>query len=199
MYQEEIEHNIPNIENELETRLKAVEKKNQSLQGIVNELKGRVLEWTVYRELNKSRNQPIKEFSQRFRPIKKQYAEVIEKLLTIASQTAFDQIWINHYIQLQGTTSLEVDVLAEGANADSCYALVFEMKNRDEKNLPSIQEAQRFVANISMVKKWLRQQTGRTIKFVCPIYLSAEGFTVSVEEWLQEHGVLTTDWVCWGR
>ena len=201
LYQEEIEHSKPNIENELIAKLKTLEKEKQSLQGIVNELKGRVLEWTVYRELNQSRKkgQPIKEFKERLRPIKKQYADKMGETLTVASQSAFDKTWVNHYIPLQGTTSVEVDVLAEGADAESCYALVFEMKNRDEKNLPSMKEAQKFVANVSRLEQWLTQQTSKPIKFICPIYLSAEGFNAQVEEWLHEQGVLTTDWAHWAR
>jgi hypothetical protein len=201
LYQEEIEHNKPNIESELEAKLKAAEEKKQSLQGQVNELKGRVLEWTVYRELNQSRHkcQPIKEFKERLRPISQQYAEKVEPILTVASQSTFDKTWVNHYIPLPGTTQIEVDVLAEGADADSCWAFVFEMKNRDEKNLPSMKEAQQFVANISRVKQWLTQQTTKPIKFICPVYLSAKGFNVSVEEWLHEQGVLTTDWAHWAR
>jgi len=201
LYQEEIEHNKPNIESELEAKLKAAEEEKQSLQGQVNELKGRVLEWTVYRELNQSRHkcQPIKEFKERLRPISQQYAEKMEKMLTVASQSAFDKTWVNHYIPLLGTTQIEVDVLAEGADADSCWAFVFEMKNRDEKHLPSMKEAQQFVANIFRVKQWLTQQTTKPIKFICPVYLSAKGFNVLVEEWLHEQGVLTTDWAHWAR
>ncbi|RKZ73924.1 MAG: hypothetical protein DRR19_30540 [Candidatus Parabeggiatoa sp. nov. 1] len=201
LYQEEIEHEKPNIENELQAKLKAIEKDKHSLQGQVNELKGRVLEWTVYRELNQSRKkgQPIKEFKERLRSIKKQYADKMENMLAIASQSAFDKTWVNHFIPLQGTTSVEVDVLTEGADADSCWAFVFEMKNRDEKNLPSMKEAGWFVANVSRVKQWLTQQTGKPIKFICPVYLSAEGFNASVEEWLHEQGVLTTDWAHWAR
>ena len=50
---------------------------------------------------------------------------------------------------------MEVDVLAEGSDANSCWAFVFEMKNRDEKNLPSMKEAQWFVANVYRIKQWL--------------------------------------------
>jgi len=160
-----------------------------------------VLEWTVYRELNQSRIkcQPIKDFSKRLRPLNPRYADEIQEMLAVSSQSAFDKTWINHYIQLPGTTPIEVDVLAEGADASSCWAFVFEMKNRDEKNLPKMKEAQLFVANVSRVKQWLTQQTGKPVKFICPVYLSAEGFSASVEEWLHEQGVLTTDWAHWER
>ena len=200
LYQEEIENEKPNIESELKAKLTAIEKENQSLQGMVNELKGRVLEWTVYRELNQSgkKAQPIKELKGRLRAISNpESAKKMEQMLTIATQSTFDKTWINYFIQLQGTTSVEIDVLAEGADADNCWAFVFEMKNRDEKNLPSMKEAQWFVAKVSRVKQWLAQQTGKSIQFICPIYLSAKGFNASVEQWLHEQGVLTTDWTHW--
>jgi hypothetical protein len=167
----------------------------------VNELKGRVLEWTVFRELNNlsKKGKPIQDFKQRLHPLKKQSLEKIEQMLAMAEQSLFDKTWVNHFIPLQGTSSIEVDVLAEGADAESCWAFVFEMKNRDEKNLPSMKEAQKFVANISQLKQWLTQQTGKPIKFICPVYLSAEGFKTPVEEWLHEQGVLTTDWAHWAR
>jgi len=133
------------------------------------------------------------------RPIKKQYAAKMEQMLAIASQSPFDKTWINHYIPLQRTNQIEIDVLAEGADADSCWAFVFEMKNRDEKNRPSMKEAKRFVANVSRVEQWLTQQTGKPVKFICQVYLSAEGFSTSVEEWLHEQEVLTTDWAHWAR
>jgi len=202
LYQEEIEHNKPNIENELQAKLKAIEKEKHSLQGKVNELKGRVLEWTVFRELNHSRKkgQTIKDFRKRLRSISNpESAEKMAPMLTVASQSAFDKIWINHYIPLQGTTSIEVDVLVEGADAESCWAFVFEMKNRDEKNLPSMKEAQKFVANVSRLEQWLTPQTTKPLKFICPVYLSAEGFNAPVEEWLQEQGILTTDWAHWAQ
>jgi len=46
-----------------------------------------------------------------------------------------------------------------------------------------------------MVKQWLAST--KKIRFVCPLYLSAEGFDKSVEMWLHEHGVLTTDMAHW--
>jgi hypothetical protein len=201
LYQEELENDKPNIENELQAKLKAIEKEKQSLQGQVNELKGRVLEWTVYRELNQTskQGQPIKEFQARLRPINQQSAEQLAKMLAIATQSPIDKTWINHYLQLQGTTPIEIDVLAEGADAHKSWAFMFEIKNRDEKHLPTMKEAQKFVANVSQITQWLAQQTGKPIKFICPVYLSANGFSTSVEDWLQEQGVLTTDWAHWAR
>jgi len=201
LYQEEIEHDKPNIENEIEIRFKALEKEKKSLQGLVSDLKGRVLEWTVYRELNQSRYQqhPIFDFKKRFRPFNPRLALKMEEILTFASQATFKKTWIKHYIQLAGKTAIEVDVLAEDSDAESCWACVFEMKNRNEKNLPTLKEAESFVANVSLVKQWLTQETGKPVKWICPVYFSAEGFSAAVEEYLQEEGVLTTDWAHWER
>ncbi|MEN8221348.1 MAG: hypothetical protein ABFS56_34375, partial [Pseudomonadota bacterium] len=66
----------------------------------------------------------------------------------------------------------------------------------DEKNPPNMTEAQLFVTKIKRVKQWLAQK-GTTIKFVCPVYLSAKGFEASVETWLHEQGVLTADRESW--
>ena len=203
LYQEEIEHNKPDIENlvTIKLKLKVLEKENQSLQNQVNELQGQLLEWTVHQELEQSckKDQPIQDFKQRLRPIKKQSLDKMEQMLAIAEQSLFDKTWLNHSISLQETSSIEVNVLAEGSDAESCWAFIFEMKNRNEKNLPSMKEAEKFVANVSQIKQWLTQQTSKSIKFICPIYLSAEGFTPSVEEWLHEQMVLTTDWAHWAR
>jgi len=201
LYQEEIEHDKPNIENEIDIRLKALEKEKKSLQGLVSDLKGRVLEWTVYRELHhcQVQQQPLFEFQKRFRPFKPQFAAKLEAILALASQSLFSKTWIKHYIQLAGKTPIEVDVLAEGSDAESCWACVFEMKNRNEKNLPTLKEAQSFVANVSLVKQWLTQENDKQVKWICPVYFSAEGFSAAVEEYLQEQCVLTTDWAHWER
>jgi hypothetical protein len=109
----------------------------------------------------------------------------------------FEMNWMNYQLPLLQTTAVELDVLAEGSDADSCWALVFEIKNRNETNLPTLADAQLFVAKIKRVRLWLAQK-GTPIKFVCPVYLSAQGFDSTVEVWLHEQGVLTTDSVCWG-
>jgi hypothetical protein len=72
---------------------------------------------------------------------------------------------------------------------------MFETKNRDTNNLPTKVEAELFVTKVSMVKQWLG--ASQKIRFICPLYLSAEGFDNSVEMWLHEHGVLTTDMAHW--
>ena len=170
-----------------------------SLRGMLNELKGKMLELIVYRELNRCRKerQPVLDFRQRLRPVLNlQQADHLEKLLVLCSASRFETTWMNHYVQLPGTTAEEIDVLAEGSDADSCWALVFEVKNRAEENLPSMKEAQLFVAKVSKLKQ-IMSQTGKAIKFVCPVYLSSEGFDCKVETWLHGQGILTTDMAHW--
>jgi len=167
-----------------------------SLKGALNELKGRMLELVVYRELNhcRKRVQPIKHFRQRIRAVSNAaHFSKMEPMLTECSESRFEMIWMNYYLSLPQTTVLEIDVLAKGEDANSCWALVFELKNRDAKNPPSLKEAQLFVTKIKAVKHWL----GQSIKFVCPVYLSAKGFAPSVEAWLHEQGVLTADRESW--
>jgi len=195
LYEEEIHQKKPNIAAELTASVTAdLKKENQSLKGALNELKGRMLELVVYRELNQYRKlaKPIENFRQRFRP----NAAKMEELLRACSESRFDMIWMNYYLAVPQTTALEIDVLAQGEDTDSCWALVFELKNRDEKNPPNMTEAQLFVTKIKRVKEWLAQK-GTTIKFVCPVYLSAKGFEPSVEAWLHEQGVLTADRESW--
>ena len=137
--------------------------------------------------------------NQRFRPFNPEYSEKWQEILALASQALFSNTWLKHYIQLSGKTPIEVDVLAEGSDGEHCWACVFEMKNRSEKNLPSMKEAQWFVNNVALVKEWLSVESGKPLNWICPVYFSAEGFSASVEEYLQEQGVLTTDWVHWER
>ena len=159
-------------------------------------LKGRMLELVVYQELNhyRKRAQPIKHFRQRIRPVSNAaHFTKMEHKLTECSESRFEMIWMNYYLSLPQTTVLEIDVLAKGEDANSCWALVFELKNRDAKNPPSLKEAQLFVTKIKAVKHWL----GQSIKFVCPVYLSAKGFAPSIEAWLHKQGILTADRESW--
>ncbi|MCP4698682.1 MAG: hypothetical protein GY862_17795 [Gammaproteobacteria bacterium] len=198
LYQEEIDGDTPDIESELAARVAALEKEKKSLVGALNELKGRMLELIVSRELNKCRKEhkPLPDFKRRFRPaLEARHSARLEKLTAACETSLFDAIWVNYYLQAQGTGAVETDVLAQGSDAEKAWALLFEIKNRDEKNPPSMNEARDFTAKIEKVKLYLAQ-TGKT-PFVCPIYLSATGFKTKVETWLHEQGVLTTDREHW--
>lgn len=103
--------------------------------------------------------------------------------------------WMNHYIQLPGTAPAEIDVIVQGADADSCWALFFEIKNRDAANLPTMAEAQ-VLAKIAIVRQWLAQDN-KKIRFIFPVYLSVKAFETDVEVWLHEQGVFTADLESW--
>ncbi len=197
LYQEEIDDVIPNIDNELKAKVAALEKDKKSLQGMLNELKGRMLELIVYRELNRCRKtqKPILNFQQRLRPVVRPTSEQ-QALLAQCGEALFQDIVMNHYVSVPGQITEEIDVVAEGFDAESCWVLAFEVKNRAEKNLPSMTEAQLFVSKVDKLKQH-KAKTGKAIKFVCPVYLSAEGFDAEIETWLHEQGVLTTDKAHW--
>jgi len=198
-YQEEIHQVRPDTDSELTARIKELEDDKSSLQGALNELRGRMLEFIVHRELNRCRKKgrPVRNFRQRLRPVAVQeYAEKMEDMLTACCESRFDTVWMNYYIQLPGAAMGELDVLAEGADTRGTHALVFGIKNRDEKYPPSMREAKSFVTKAEMLRQRIRQE-GKKIRFVCPVYLSAKGFKEDVEEWLHEHGVLTADMETW--
>jgi hypothetical protein len=196
LYEEEIHRQKPNIAAELTAKVAALKQQNQSLKGALSELKGRMLELTVYRELNQYRKwaKPIPNFRQRLRPMSN--ANQPKDLLALVQNSVYETIWMNYYLPVPQTTALEIDVLAEGSDANSCWALVFELKNRAETNPPTLKEALLFATKIERVKQWLTQK-GTLIKFVCPVYLSAKGFSPSVETWLHERHILTADRDSW--
>jgi Uma2 family endonuclease len=188
----------------LATKVEVLEKERESLETEIDLLthefefiKDMMLASRVYKELNKCQQarSPIENFRQRLKPLLNlQQKDDLEDVLAACCVSYFDNVWINYEIQL--LEKIVLDILAEGADEESCWALVFAIKNRTEKNLPSMREAEEFVANVSIVKQYLAQRE-KTIRFICPIYLSAEGFDSSVEEWLHGQGVLTTDIAHW--
>lgn len=189
---------------ELATKVEDLEKERESLETeielLTNEfesIKDMMLASRVYKELNKCQQDrsPIDNFRQRLKPLLNlQQKDNMEKMLATCCASCFDNVWINYEIQLP--EKMVLDILAEGADEESCWALVFAIKNRTEKNLPSMREAEKFVANVLIVKEYLAQRE-KPIRFVCPVYLSAEGFDSAVEEWLHGQGVFTTDITHW--
>ncbi|RKZ45396.1 MAG: hypothetical protein DRR16_23000 [Candidatus Parabeggiatoa sp. nov. 3] len=191
LYQEEIDDVIPNIDNELFDKVAALEKDKKSLQGMLNELKGRMLELIVYRELNRCRKtqKPIRHFQKRLRPRMVVDSAKQQALLALCEKALFQNVVMNHYVSVPGQIVEEIDVVAEGFDAESAWVLAFEVKNRDEKK-PSMTEAQLFVSKLSKLKH-------AKTSLVCGVYLSAEGFEAKVEKWLHEQGVFTTDRAHW--
>ncbi|MCP4698079.1 MAG: hypothetical protein GY862_14680, partial [Gammaproteobacteria bacterium] len=201
LYQEDIALAKPDISKELHKKLATLEKEKKSLRGALNELKGRLLEMVVYRELNRVRREakPIPDFRRRLRPIANRlHREQMEPMLAACCVSRFQTVWMNYSLSLPQTTAVELDVFARGSDADCCWALVFEVKNRDEKHMPAMREAQEFVSKIEKARLLLAE-TDKKITFICPVYLSAKGFGASVEEWLHEQGVLTADSESWDR
>ena len=89
-----------------------------------------------------------------------------------------------------------MDVLAEGEDEESSWALVFEIKNRGEKNPPMMNDAELFAEKVKRIKEMLDIK-GKKVSFVCPVYLSAEGFAEEVELWLHTQGIFTADMKTW--
>ena len=77
----------------------------------------------------------------------------------------------------------------------NCY-LVFEIKNRGEKNPPMMKDAELFAEKVKRIKEMLEQRD-KKISFVCPVYLSAEGFDEEIEAWLHTQGIFTADMGTW--
>lgn len=70
-YQYEIDQVEPDVPAELTAKIERLEDEKKSLQGALNELKGRMLELIVWRELNICRKEekPITDFANRLRPV----------------------------------------------------------------------------------------------------------------------------------
>ena len=61
----------------------------------------------------------------------------IEAMLSVVSKNHFNLIYTTYSIQLPQTTLVELDVLALQEEANTCSALMFEVKNRNEKHRPT--------------------------------------------------------------
>ncbi|MCP4698981.1 MAG: hypothetical protein GY862_19330, partial [Gammaproteobacteria bacterium] len=83
------------------------------------------------------------------------HQEKTEENLAACCASLFDMTWMNYYLQLPKTGAVELDVLAEGEDADACWALVLEVKSCNEKNLPTLAEAKSFAAKAGRVRRWL--------------------------------------------
>ncbi|MCP4153365.1 MAG: hypothetical protein GY757_36900 [bacterium] len=204
LYQEEIDLVEPNIGKELTTKVKALEKENRFLSGVIRELKGRLLEFIVFRELNKlsKAGKPIPNLSKRLRPLL-----VDEQTETTAAQRnemcqyIYDTVWMNYQLQHPSQSPVEIDVLATGSEKDERWTILFEIKNRDHEHPPTLKEAKAFAQKVTRFKEMNapsteQEKAGRT-HIVYPVYLSARGFSQKVEQWLQEGGIHTADFDTW--
>jgi len=196
-YQYEIYKKQFDMKSELRERIDSLEKNNRSLIGQVNELKGRMLELIVWRELNQCRKKGTKlsfiEKKLRSFP----YSLQSQERLAILQSMNIGMIYLNYYIQTPETIALELDVLVERISANSYQGIVFEIKNRDEENLPTEKEIQLFLQKIELLTYALNRQGYKEIS-ICPIYFSANGFEPGSEKLLHEQFVYTADMVSWG-
>jgi len=185
------------IKSELRQKIMDLEKNNRSLKSQVNELKGRMLELVIWREMNyyRKKGQPFAHLENKLRSVpdhlKKQDMLEMIKTMTIGN------IYLNYYIQSPETSVMELDVMVEGISNNVFYGIVFEIKNRDVINLPTEKEIKQFVQKLELFTYSLKRQGYENI-MLCPIFFSANGFEPEIEEWLFEHDILTADMDSWG-
>lgn len=194
-YQYEIHHQKADVHGELHKRIENLEKDKRSLTSTINELKGRMLELVVWRELNRCKKEKtkIKNFRNRLRPLVANH-EMLEKKISFVEKITFDMVWMNYFLNTPATMPLEIDILAIHENEKNIFALAFETKNRNEKNLPTIDDCKYFTNKLKILTHSLNQQKQLTIY---GIYFSANGFSDEVEQWLHDQGILTIDLNTW--
>ncbi|ETR68468.1 MAG: hypothetical protein OMM_04545 [Candidatus Magnetoglobus multicellularis str. Araruama] len=195
-YQYEIYKKQFNMASELKKRVKELEQNNRSLKGQVNELKGRMLEVVLWRELNTYRKKgtAISGLENRFRPMPDHLKNA--PFLTSMKEMSIGLIYLNYFIQSPETAVMELDLLVEGTTETGYQAIVFEIKNRDEKNCPTDQEVKLFVQKIEVFEHALKRMGHQNI-CLFPVFLSANGFEGSTEKWLHEQNVFTADMNTW--
>jgi len=196
-YQYEIYREKFDIASELQQKVKDLEKNNRSLKAQVNELKGRMLELVIWRELNtyRKKGQPFSDIHNRFRPISHDLKQ--HQILATIKKMKIGMFYLNYFIQSPETRVMEIDLLVEGITSDIYQAIVFEVKNRDEKNCPSEQEIQLFAQKIKALKYSLNRQGYQQVN-ILPLYLSVNGFDEDSEKWLHDQGIFTADSDSWG-
>ncbi|KPA14449.1 hypothetical protein MHK_005340 [Candidatus Magnetomorum sp. HK-1] len=196
-YQYEIYREKFDLASELKQRVKNLEKNNRSLKAQVNELKGRMLELVIWRELNtyRKKGKPFSDLDNRFRPIPQNLSQ--HPNLSKIKEMKIGMIYLNYFIQSPETSVLELDLLVEGITDDSYHAIVFEIKNRNEKNCPSEHEIQLFAKKIDVLKYSLNRQGYKQFS-ILPLYLSANGFDEDSEKWLHKQEIFTSDADSWG-
>jgi hypothetical protein len=194
-YNYEIYHQKSDVQGELYKKIEHLENDKKSMQSQINELKGRMLELVVLRELNKCKKEKtgIKHLKNRIRPIVSN-TNTLEKTIMILESLTFDTIWMNYYINTPGAFPLEIDVIAIKKEDDHFKAVAFETKNRNEKNLPCMDECKRYLNKLDLLKKSMEKPV-----VVYGIYFSANGFSEDVEKWLNDNGIVTIDFNTWEK
>ncbi|MCP4353844.1 MAG: hypothetical protein GY795_51005, partial [Desulfobacterales bacterium] len=91
-YQYEVDMVRPDVTAELLAKIRLLEDDRKSLEGRFRELKGRLLELIVWRELNKCRkeNKPVKNFAKRMRKISDPgHAEKMKQMIELCAGSSF--------------------------------------------------------------------------------------------------------------
>ena len=114
--------------------------------------------------------------------------ESLNQKISVLEKVSFDMVWMNYFLNSGATMPLEIDGLA--VNENCVHA--FETKNRNEINLPTIDEWKIFMNKLELLKQSLPE-----IKQIFGVFFSANGFSESVEQWLHEKKILTMDWDTW--
>jgi len=194
-YNFEIYNQESDVQGELYKKIEHLEKDKKSMQAKINEFKGRMLELVVLRELNqcKKKQKGIKHLKNRIRPIVTN-KNTLENNIVILETITFDTIWMNYFINSPGAFPLEIDVLAIKKEDDHFKAVAFETKNRNEKNLPCIDECKIFLNKLELLKNSMEKPV-----IVYGIYFSANGFSEDVEKWLNDNSILTVDFKTWDK
>ena len=196
-YHYEIYNKKFDLSSELRKKISDLEKNNRSLKSQVSELKGRMLELVIWREMNQYRRkgQPFARLEKKLRPIPNHLQS--HDMLSMIQSMTIANIYINYYIQSPESVVQELDVLVEGASENIFQGIVFEIKNRDDTNLPTEKEIQQFIQKLKLFTNSMKRQ-GHEHVLLCPIYFSANGFEPDIEKYLFEHNVLTADMDSWG-
>jgi len=142
-YQYEIYREKVDMKSELQKKVKAMEKDNRSLKGLVSDLKGRMLELVIWRELNSYRKKgcTIPNLANRFRPVSQELKN--HPILSVIQNMTVELIYLNYYIQSPETSVLELDILVESVeySSNDCYnAIVFEIKTEMKKIVQQIRK-----------------------------------------------------------
>jgi len=195
-YQYEIYKKPFDMSFELSKKIMDLEKNNRSLKAQVSELKGRMLELVIWREMNlyRKNGKPFVEIVNKLRPVPDQLKN--KDIIEMVQKMTIGMTYLNYYIQSPETYVLELDVLVEGIADNAWNGIVFEIKNRDEINPPTEKEIQQFMQKIELLNYALNRQ-GHERVIICPIYFSAAGFDPEIEKFLHEHNVLTADLDSW--
>ena len=73
-----------------------------------------------------------------------------QDMLTMIQSMTIGNIYINYYNQSPESVVQELDVLIEGISENMFQGIVFETKNRDDKNLPTEKEIQLFIQKLEL-------------------------------------------------